>query len=170
MATDQRISYEVPKYDRHDLERLFFQMDSILHSRVSNLLLAETIFFLAAAAVWSNAFLLATISILGLITTVLFGFTNLKLYYRIIWCITQLKRLDPNYAAYLGLCGMSVADWPPLDRWMIWLIRNNAQPKWMDSGWLYAWGLSILYSAGWGVLFGFAVLEGLGFIGPAALK
>ena len=78
---------ESPKYNRDNIERLLFQMDNMLHVRVNSLLLAESIFFLAAATVWQHLALVIIVGLLGIITTILFGFTNLKLYFRVIWLI-----------------------------------------------------------------------------------
>ena len=43
MSEDQK------EYDRDEIERLFFQVDNLLHTRINSLLVAETIFFVVAA-------------------------------------------------------------------------------------------------------------------------
>jgi hypothetical protein len=109
---------EQPQYDRDSVERLLFQMDNMLHTRVNSLLLAETIFFLAAAAVWQHLGLLIIVALLGIITTILFGLTNLKLYFRVIWLIKQFKLLDTFYHDYLRMEGMRPEEWDCLSRFV----------------------------------------------------
>jgi hypothetical protein len=76
-------------------KELLFQYDTLLHSRVNNWILAETIFLLAAATVWEKDKVLLLLTFLGLITTIVFGFTSFKLYLRVSWLIGKYKVLEP---------------------------------------------------------------------------
>lgn len=139
-------------YDRDEVQALYFQMDTLLHNRVNSLLLAESIFFLVAATLlkMDKAILLAIVCILGVVTTVMFGFTNLKLYYRVIWLLRQLRCSGSQlYQDYINLPGLRETFKRGPDKLVLKLITNDRQPEWMATGWLYSWGLSGICLCGW---------------------
>ena len=55
MSHTPNTSEDQKKYDREEIERLFFQMDNLLHTRINSLLVAETIFFMATASNWRRS-------------------------------------------------------------------------------------------------------------------
>lgn len=136
-------------YDANEIERLLFQMDQILHSRVGHTLVAESIFFVAAVTVWNSVVPLVLISILGVLITALFTVASLKLYVRVSWLIQQLKERRPSYRDYLALKGLDTSRRGKLTSWFIRRISTADQPRWMDTGWLYTWGLCIASAIGW---------------------
>lgn len=149
MSDDQK------KYDREEIERLFFQMDNMLHTRVNSLLVAETIFFVAAATVWKDIALVLALCVLGIVTTLLFTITNLKLYWRVTWLIEQMKRHSEFYTDYIAMRDIrqSPGRWGRVTLWLLQFVAPELpakrQPRWLDTGWLYTWGLCFIAVAGW---------------------
>lgn len=134
---------------------MFFQIDNLFHTRINSLLVAETIFFVAAATVWKDPALVLALCVLGVVTTVLFTFTNLKLYWRVIWLIEQLKEHSEFYADYLAIRGIRNPNlrWGPVTRWLLSIVApeepGRTMPRWLDSGWLFTWGLGLIAVSGW---------------------
>jgi hypothetical protein len=149
------MSGEAKEYDPGEIERLFFQMDNMLHTRVNSLLVAETVFFVAAATVWKDIALVLALCALGIVTTVLFTFTNLKLYWRVTWLIHQMRTYSHFYTDYIAMRGIrqSPGRWGRLTLWLMRVVASETpgkqQPRWLDSGWLFTWGLCIIAVSGW---------------------
>jgi hypothetical protein len=140
---------ETQQYDRDHVERLLFQVDNMMHARVSNLLLAESIFFVAAAALWMKPILLCILSALGIVITTLFGYTNFKLHLRVNWLIQKFKQLDPLYENYLQMNDIPLNDLDRLSRFIFERTIKEQKYKWLNTGWLYSWGLSGICLIGW---------------------
>ena len=83
---------EAPKYDKDDLFRLLCQVETLQHQRVYYLLVAETIFYLAAATALAAPSVVIALALGGIVTAVLFTFTNYKLYLRIVFLITPARK------------------------------------------------------------------------------
>src|SRR5688572_1423916 len=154
-----------PPYDPDEVRQLFFQMDNMLHTRVNALLVAEAIFFAAAAAVWQNICLTVPLCLVGVVVTLLFTFTNVKLYWRVTWLLFEMKRHSELYRDYIKMKGIRSMDPPiarwPLARWLLATVRPESQDEageprtqWrpLDTGWLYTWGLCFIALAGWTAL------------------
>ena len=149
---------EEKKYDPKEIERLFFQMDNLLHARVNHLLLAETIFFVAGVTVWKDFPLFFSLCIISIAVTILFTIANLKLYWRVTWLIEQMKLHSVLYTDYIAIAGIK----HPKHRWglvTLWLMNfitsdssHKKQPRWLDTGWLYTWGLGLIFITSWIVL------------------
>jgi len=155
---------EPETYDPAQIERLLFQHDNMLHSRVYYLLVAETVFFLAAASVYSHKVLLVGLCILGVVTTLVFTYTNLKLYWRVTWLIEEMRRHSPLYRDYIEMKGVREIE-PGWGRITLRLMDWNAPadgakrpPRWLDTGFLYTWGLLIILVTAWVLLAAVGIL------------
>ena len=150
-------------YDSADIRRLLFQMENLFHNRVSIYVLTETVFFIAAATVFENSVVLLILSLAGSGTAFLFTVANLKLYFRIVWLIGRLKEKSQLYNDYLQIKGENPDDW----RWSgSWIMRKMGedQLKYFDSGWMFTWGLLIVFSLGWGSLAAYGLLDLTGYV------
>jgi len=127
---------------------LLFQYDSLLHNRVNSWLLAESIFFLAVVAIWDEKGLILIISILGIINTILFGFTSAKLYLRVSWLINKYKNSVALYQDYLDMQGLVLKRRNILLNF-IKKPLSRGQWKIFDTGWLYSIGLTLIFLLGW---------------------
>ncbi|MBP6872639.1 MAG: hypothetical protein KBC43_11590 [Bacteroidales bacterium] len=133
------------------LKDLLFQYDNLLHNRVNSWLLAESIFFLAVVAVWNEKELILIISILGIINTILFGFTSAKLYLRVSWLIKKYQKSVTLYQDYLDMKGLVLKKRNILLNF-IKKPLSNRQWKIFDTGWLYSIGLTLIFLSGWIVI------------------
>src|SRR5262245_51046445 len=138
MPTDQEQRSE-------EIRQLLFQMDGIFHNRINSLIVAETIFFAGAATAWTHRSLVVVLCVLGLMTTLGFTYTNLKLYWRLTWLISEYKKSSPLYRDYLELPGIADLSpgWGFVTRWLQHLSSigddKGPQRRWLDTGWLYTW-------------------------------
>lgn len=152
-------------YPLERIEALFYQVDTLFHQRVNCLLLAETIFFAAAVTVWDNLAVVLIFSGMGALSTVLFTFTSLKLYWRLILLINMLKNRSDFHRNYFDMVGLMELGWgygtAMLMRFLIPApklvspegqernAKKKTQPRMLDTGWLYTWGLFVLAMGGW---------------------
>jgi hypothetical protein len=141
--------YRPPDEYRDSLERLFFQMDNMFHNRVGHLLLAEAIFFAGASELADQPVLLLIITALGIVSTLLFWFTNLKLSFRVTWLLTQFKKLDTVYVEYLHLTGLTEKEVGKVNAWVLRQINHDGMPYVLSTAFLYAWGIPLLCLCGW---------------------
>jgi len=142
-------------YGRDEIERLLFQMDNILHARVNYLLVAQSIFFLAGAAAWAEFLLVMVLFVLGTTTAVLFTFTNLKLYWRVTWLISKLMSHCQLYRHYIEMKDIEAnpGNWGPITRHLMRRsILDGPPPRYLDTGFLYTWGLLWIMLVGWVLL------------------
>lgn len=131
------------------IQSLYFHFDNLLHTRVNNLLVAESILFLAAIAVWSHRFPFFVVAVSGLLITALFTFTAVKLYLRVSCLIGRLKAQSDPFREFLEMRGgTSNKRLGPLSR-LVKSMLSSKQPRWMDSGWLHSWGLGGLWFGAW---------------------
>lgn len=92
---------KVPEENKEDLYRILLHAEQLQHSRIYFFLVAETIFFLAAATAYKVPFLVIVLSIAGLATGAVFTIVNLRHYWRILWLSTKLKVACPFYKRYV---------------------------------------------------------------------
>lgn len=141
-----------------DVRQLFFQMDNMLHNRVNSSLVAQSIFFAAIAAAWSEKVVVVSLCVLGFFVTLLFTFTNLKLYWRVTWLIGKMKQRSKFYCDYLAMKDIDQCS-PPWGWFTARLMKRvtpaapgKTQSRFLDTGWLYTWGLLTLSTAGFAAL------------------
>ena len=131
------------QYNKEEFERLLFQTDNLFHNRVNILLLAETIFFVGATSAWKDWPLVLLLAFLGIATALLCTFTNLKLYWRLKWMITEYQGYSDSFKDFATYAKVDKDRWSRLTHW---LIAHLAQPSgrkprvWIDTGWLFTWG------------------------------
>ena len=156
---------EPPKYDKKELLHLLFQVENLQHSRIYYFLVAETIFILAAVAALACPPVFVILSVGGLLTAFIFTFTNVKLYWRILWLIRQLERVDPLYDDYINFKTFDqFVTLSCFERCLRNFIQSPShQPefrsRWHHTGFLYTWGLFWIIVATWIALLIYGILK-----------
>ncbi len=102
-TTGENEQLKVESFDAAELERLQLHVDNIIHIRVNLLLVAESLFLAAFAAIWnSGGFLLQLIiSVLGVLMTLIIMQTTSTLRIRSVKLADWRKEKSPVYKAYL---------------------------------------------------------------------
>ena len=88
----------------NDVRGLLFHVNNVVHTRTNLLLVAESIFFAAIAALWKEEgrFLKLTISVLGILMTAMLLFASATLYTRSNVLTKKLEKIDATYLEYMG--------------------------------------------------------------------
>jgi hypothetical protein len=128
------------------------------------MLVAQSIFFIAAGTIISRPVPVIALSVCGLLTVMVFTLTGVKHYWRIVWLIRRLQRVDPTYNDYMTFG--SLEDLVELDSLSKWaksiLTGSDSQVKniqWYHTGWLYTWGLGIVMAFAWFALVVYGLYE-----------
>lgn len=82
------------------LRELLVQAERLQHDRIYYFLVSETIFFLAASTVAKEAIVVFIVA--GIAIAFLFTFVNLRTYFRILWLIRRLEKVDTLYKEYVS--------------------------------------------------------------------
>ena len=126
------------KEEIEDIRQLLFHVNNVFHTRVNLLLVAESIFFAAFAALWKDGdkSLKLIVCGLGVIMTAILWFSNATLYRRSNFLTSKLKEIDLIYQGYLEVVSVKYIS--------VTGLLTHALP--MVS--LLAWGLVILVVLG----------------------
>ncbi|MGE0825802.1 MAG: hypothetical protein AB7G75_32920 [Candidatus Binatia bacterium] len=84
------------------LRELLFQVEKLQHDRIYYFLVSETIFFLAASTIKDNEKVIAVFTGAGIVVAVFFTLVNLKTFFRILWIIRRLEKVDTLYKEYMS--------------------------------------------------------------------
>lgn len=142
------------------LKDLLFQCESMQHQRVYFFLVAEAIFFAAAAQSFNNWIALATFALSGFAVSIVFTIINFKNYFRIMWLMEHLMSVDPlvrkyiryeNFKAPNGLSGLTACAYDVLiyDATASDPLDKPRRPKRTDTGILFCWGLFFIINITW---------------------
>lgn len=87
-----------------DLRELLFHVNNVFHTRVNLLLVAESIFFAAIAALWKDGARSVKLVMcgLGVVLTVMLWIANGALYKRSNHLTRELMKVDPIYLGYMN--------------------------------------------------------------------
>ena len=87
-----------------DLRELLFHVNNVFHTRVNLLLVAESIFFAAIAALWKDGDRSVKLVMcgLGIVLTVMLWIANGALYKRSNHLTGELMKVDPVYLGYMN--------------------------------------------------------------------
>ena len=87
-----------------DLRELLFHVNNVFHTRVNLLLVAESIFFAAIAALWKDGGTSVKLVMcgLGVVLTVMLWIANGALYKRSNHLTGELMKVDPIYLGYMN--------------------------------------------------------------------
>jgi hypothetical protein len=152
----------IPKYTKEEILPLLTQAENLQHLRIYYFLVAETIFFLAAGTALTAPFPLIVLSVAGVLVAVLFTLTNVKLYWRILWMVRYLQCIDPLYRDYMTFDSfhrlVTLGDWESDLKSFLTLQKcGDRKPRYLDTGWLYTYGLFYIVSAAWLCFIGYAI-------------
>lgn len=152
---------EIPKYTKEELLPLLTQAENLQHLRIYYFLVAETIFFLAAGTALTAPFPLIVLSVAGALVAVLFTLTNVKLYWRILWMVRYLQCIDPLYRDYMTFDSFHrlvfLGDWESgLKTFLTSQKCGDRKPRYLDTGWLYTYGLFYIVLSAWICFIGYA--------------
>ncbi len=91
-----------------DIRQLLFHVNNVFHTRVNLLLVAESIFFAAIAALWKDGdkSLKMIVCGLGVVMTLMLWFSNATLYKRSNYLSGELKKVDALYKEYLEVVSL----------------------------------------------------------------
>ena len=136
-------------HNHSEIKELLVHEDNLLHTRVNSWILAETIFFIVVGTIWKEqTSMVIIICFLGILTTLLFGFTIIKLHLRVEWLINKYKVSNPLFQEYLKLEGFDLSNQNGFTKW-IYKIAIKNPPKILSTGFLYSVGLNCLFTFGW---------------------
>ena len=149
------------------LLKLLFQAERLQHDRVYYLLVAETIFFLAASTVATpdKKHIADVFALSGAVIAIVFGFINVKTYFRILWLMRRLEEIDHTYREYLNFHRFSlvaplkcpldclfkcfITPWKSDEPIAAPRLEDKIPPKLYDTGVLLALWLPIIIIATW---------------------
>lgn len=144
--------------DTQKRDRLFSLLEhaeTLQHSRIYYLLVAETIFFLAAGTAIPYPRAIVVLSVAGLAIVLLFTITNIKQQIRASWIITELNKVDEGYKLYTNLENFkAIENIDAVTKWFSnLLLYESRDKKWFhcffSTSFLYSWGLLIVIAFTW---------------------
>ncbi|MFH1378055.1 MAG: hypothetical protein ABIH86_04820 [Planctomycetota bacterium] len=161
MKSDQEINPYTPKSENQDnweieeieiIESLYFYIDNLFHTRVNFFLVVQALFLMATLQIWEKPQIVMWVSIFGIFTTVLFSYSNIKLYWRVQWLINRMKKSSRFYKKFIELHNIENINLKPQ-----WLIRyvssdDNKYLKPPSTGWIFSWGLFFIAIIGWCII------------------
>jgi hypothetical protein len=152
----------IPQYDREELFKLLCQVENLQHQRIYYFLVAETIFFAAAGSALKVPFILFVLAFSGLSTALLFTLTNVKLYWRLLWLLRCLKKVSPLFDDYMTFRSfhtcVALGDWEhSFKDWLTHQAQGDRRPRFLDTGWLYTWGIFFIVVITWLSFIGYEI-------------
>lgn len=151
--------------DAKILLELLFHVENLQHSRIYFFLVAETIFFLAAATAYQKPGLVFVLSLAGILTALLFTMVNLKHQWRVWWLSRKLESACPTFRRYVNfhsfeklvaLRGLNeilsmeiIVDETTSPMMQETSTGPTIPPILASTGFLFTWGLFIIIVSTW---------------------
>ena len=136
-----------------ETERLYFQMDNLLHARINIFLLCEAIFLAATATVIDSTFPFFLLCFSGIGTTVTFFIANLRLELRVKWLIQKLKLKNTFFKDYLELKDMKIDELKPFEVKIVEKVSKNERLWRYNPSAPLTWVLFYIFLIAWLLLF-----------------